>query len=256
LKRQKEAFKRNNSGQLLIVAALAIAILISSTTTYVYELTTESSGTNNSSINDFVFVIKQSSRNVVISSLANVSNGGVNAILRENFNLFSQVLRNMYQLGINNLEFTVQNDSSYSEGSRLSWGNSGVGVSSASANFTLRVYAETVNVTVEYAVNITTVVTASGSYNALVGNAKNVTVACNIKNEGQPALAKSLAVFCNNAGNWTQVDAANDLSVIDHGDGMYAISFMVAVEDPVQVSVQVLDLRNVFVYANMTCSGI
>jgi hypothetical protein len=253
LKKLKKTFKRNNSGQLLIVAALAIAILISSTTTYVYELTRESSGTNTSSITDFVLAMKQTTRNVVISSLANVSNSGVNTILTENLNLFSQVLRNMHQLGINNLEFTVRNVSGYDEGSQLSWGASGVGVSSASANFTLQVYAETANITVEYAVNITTVVTVSGSYVALVGNAKNVSLTCNIKNEGQPALVKSLAVFYNDAGNWTQVGAANNLSIVDHGNGTYAVSFTIADEDPVQVSVQVLDLRNIFACANVTC---
>ena len=253
--KKQNTFRHNNSGQLLIVAALAIAILISSTTTYVYELSRETSNTNTSSLNDFVLAIKQSTRNVVLSSLANVSNGGVNTILTENLNLFSHVVRDLYRLGINNLQFTVRDDSNYNEGLRFSRGNSGVGVSSASANFMLQVFAETTNINLQYEINMTTVVTINGSYIALDDNAKNVSLTCNVENEGQPALAKSLVMFYNNAGNWTQVDTANNLSIIDHGDGTYTVSFTVAVEDPVQVSVQVLDLRSIFVSANMTCSG-
>ena len=253
MKKLKETFKHNNSGQLLIVAALAIAVLISSTTTYVYELSKETSGTNDSTINESILAIRQSTKNVMISSLANVSNGGTRTLLTENLNTFLHTLRNTHQLGICNLEFTTFNDSGYDEGTRLSWDTTSPATSSAYANFTLQAYGENSRIITKFAINVTTAVAVSGFYITLAGGEKNVSLTCNLKNEGEPALVKNLTVFYNDAGNWTQAGTANGLSVADYGNGTYTVSFRVVVADPVQVSVQILDLRNIFVRANMTC---
>jgi hypothetical protein len=254
MKKRGRKFKANGSGQLLIVAALAIAILISSTTIYVYELSTETNSPDASSISDFILASKQATRNAVISSLANVSNRREKTVLTTNLNNLSQVLGSMNQFGICQLAFTPLNDSSYDEGTWLSWNASGVGVSSAYVNFTLTVYGATAKVTADYAVNITTAIVVNGSYTTLGGGEKLVNLTCKIYNEGEPALAKNLTVFYENLGNWTPADVSSNLSVTECGEGTYSISFTPETSsDPVQVSVQVYDLREIFVQANTTC---
>jgi len=76
---------RNNSGQVLLIAALAIALIISSLTLYVYE-TRQSiiSADRSSRLNDFIRNVKIGSRNLIIGSLANISNEETNETLRIN----------------------------------------------------------------------------------------------------------------------------------------------------------------------------
>jgi len=254
MKKCERKFKLNSSGQLLIVAALAIAILISSTTIYVYELSKETKGTDALSISNFALALKQSTKNTVMSSLANVSNGGEKAVLTINLNGFSRVLRSLNLFGICHLAFTPLNNSNYDGGVRLSWNASDVGISSAYANFTLNVYGQTAEIAVGYAINVTTSIAVNGSYTALESGEKLVNLTCKMFNEGEPALAKNITLFYENLGNWTLVDASNNLSIVDYGNGVYSITFTVKItSDVVPVSVHVHDLRDIFVKANTTC---
>jgi len=247
-------FKANSSGQLLIVAALAIAILISSTTFYVYELSKKTNSADAPSISDLVLALKQSTINAMISSIANVSNGGGKTMLTTNLNGLSQVLRSLYNIGICHLAFTPLNDSNYDSGVWLSWNTSGMGVSSVHANFTLNVYGVTTKVSASYAINVTTAIAINGSYTTLEGGEKLVNLTFNMYNEGEPALAKNMTLLYENLGNWTLVDASNNLCIVDYGNGTCLISFEVNIpSDFVQVSVHVHDLRDIFVQANTTC---
>ena len=76
---------RNNSGQVLLIAALAIAFTISSLMLYVYE-TSQSivSADRSLGLNGFIRNVKIGSRNLVVGSLANISSGGENKTLRIN----------------------------------------------------------------------------------------------------------------------------------------------------------------------------
>jgi len=254
MKKYGREFKANSSGQLLIVAALAIAILISSTTIYVYELSREANSANAQSISNFILALKQSTRNTMISSLANVSNGGEKTVLTTNLNELSQVLRSLNHFGICQLAFTPLNDSDYDAGIWLSWNTSDVGVSSAYADFTLNVYGATAKVTVNYAINITTAIAVNGSYVTLESGEKLVNLTCKMYDEGEPALTENITLFYENLGNWTLVGASNSLSIVDYGNGTYLISFTVEVpSDVVQVSVHAHDLRGISVQANTTC---
>jgi hypothetical protein len=249
-----EKLKRNSSGQLLIVAALAIAILISSTTIYVYEVSREKTATQDQLIAELVPAIKQSSRNAVISSLANASKGGEKSVLDANLNSLSKAYRSLNQYGICNLSFTVLNDSNYADGIWLSWSDtSGFGVSSAYANFSLAVYGLTANITANYAVNITTAVKLEGYY-TIYGSEKSVSLICQVFNEGKPALAKNITLYYEDLGVWLPVNSSNNFSITDYGNGTYAISFtVIAISDPVLVSAHVTDLREISVQANATC---
>ena len=253
-KRQRR-FRANNSGQLLIVAALAIAILISSTTMYVYELGKETNSQDCSSINNFVLALKQSTRNTMISSLANVSNGGEKNVLAANLNGLCQVFRSINNLGICQLSFTPLSDSNYDVGTWLSWNISDVGVSSAYANFTLEVYGMAMNVTLNYAVNVTSAIAINGYCTKLGGDdEKLVYLTCNVYNEGKPALAKNMTFFYERLGSWLPVNSSNDLSVADYGNGTYHTSFTVSTPlNALQVSAHIYDVRDIFVQADTTC---
>jgi len=253
MRKCKRKFGANSSGQLLIVAALAIAIIISSTTIYVYELSKETNSTESCSIIDVILALEQSTKNTIISSLANISKGGEKAILEANLNDLSQAFRNLHQIGMCYLSFTLINDSRYDSGVCLSWNTNDSGVSTAYADFTLTVQSIAANLAIDYAVNITTTIAINGSYTKLGGEEKLVNITCRVFNEEKSALAKNVTLFYENLGSWIPVNSSNNLSTVDYGNGTYLLSFTVSASSPVQVSPHVYDLRDIFVQANTTC---
>jgi hypothetical protein len=254
MKAQKSKLAANSSGQLLIVTALVIAILISSTAAYIYELGMETNNTPTQSISNFVLALKASTRNAVISSLVNVSNGGEKTTLAANLNELSQLFASIRNIGFCNLNFTVPNDAQYDSGTRISW-NTNTGVSSAYVNFALSVYGIAENVTVNYAINITTATTIGGYFTKTEGDGKLVNLTCKVYNEGKPALAKNVSVFYEDLGSWIPANASNNLLIVDYGDGTYAISFTADVpSETVHVLVKVYDMRDILVQAEAFCN--
>jgi len=254
MKKCERKLKGNSSGQLLIIAALAIALLISSTTIYVYELSKETNSVHGSSINNFVLALKQTTKNTVLGSLANISNGGEKTALTNNLNRLSQVLRRSNHFGICHLAFAPLSDSNYDAGIWFSWNTSDMGISSAYATITLKVYGIAENVTLNYALNIITAIAINGYYTKLDGNEKLVNLTCNVYNEGKPALAKNMTLFYESFGSWVPIDSSNNLSIMDYGNSTYHISFIVTTSaNNMQVSTHIHDLRDIFVQANTTC---
>ncbi len=178
---------------------------------------------------------------------------GEKAILEANLNDLSQAFTNLHQLGMCYLSFTLINDSRYDSGVCLSWNTNGSGVSTAYANFTLKVQSMAANLAIDYAVNITTTIAINGSYTMLGGEEKLVNLTCRVYNKEEPALAKSITLFYENLGSWIPVNSSNNLSTVDYGNGTYLLSFTVSTSTPVLVSTHVYDLRDIFVQANMTC---
>jgi len=246
MKQLQGRLKANCSGQLLIVAALAIALLISSTTAYVYELSEETRASGMEQMGDLVFALKQGTRNTMISSLANASNGGEKTLLATNLDKLSEVMRSIHSFGSCNLLFRTFNDSLYDQGIRLSWNTTNMGVSSASANFTLNVDNAAAEIVVNYDINVTTSLTVNGSY-IDEGTEKLANLTCRVYNEDQSVLAENIGVFYGNSGNWVQVDPSS-LSTVDFGNGTYSLSFAVP-SDTVQASIHVIDSRGVLVQA-------
>lgn len=254
MKRFKRKLRANSSGQLLIVAALTIAILISSTTIYVYEISREPNNVDSHPNSDVILALKQSTKNTVISSLANVSKGGEKAILEANLNGLSQVFGKLHKFGMCYLSFTAINDSRYDSGVYLSWNTNGIGVSSAYANFTLKVQSMTGNTAVEYSVNMTTMITINGAYVRLEGEEKRVNLTCQVFNEEEPALAKNITLLYEDLGSWMPINSSNNLSMVNYGNGTYLLSFTVSISSDVHVSAHVYDFRDIFVQANTTCT--
>ncbi|MCS7114248.1 MAG: hypothetical protein RMJ15_02195 [Nitrososphaerota archaeon] len=249
--------RANGSGQLLIVAALAIAILISSTTIYVYELSRERQSVEDAPLGDFILAVKQGTRNAVISALANVTKGGEKTLLAENLNTLIEAYLSLNQHGISRLSYAFPEDQNYEGGVRIAWSRDGFGISSAYADFTLAVYGLTANITSAYTVNITTTITLSGYY--VVGEeGKIVSITCRVFNEGEPALARNIALHYKDgdAEVWTPVNPSS-LMVTDYGNGTYNMSFTAAASSAsLEVSAHVQDLRGILVKANTICHQI
>jgi len=258
MKNSRNNLRSNSSGQLLLVAALAIALLISSTTVYVYELSKETNVADSSPTDDFVSALRQSVVNTMVGSLANISNGGDRAVLGTNLNALSEVVLSLKQFGISQLDFSLLNDATYDSGVQLSWNTSDVGISSAYADFKVRVYGAAANITAGYAINVTTTLTISGSFVALSGDERLINLTCQVYNEGEPALSKNVTLFYENLGSWIPVDSSNNLSIMDYGNGTYTISLTVngppvIPPDSIQVSANIYDTREIRVQANTTC---
>lgn len=255
MKAYKRNFRENTSGQLLIVAALAIAILIASASIYVYELNVEQSSQCSFQNANFVPAIKQCTRNALISSLANISNGGAKTVLATNLEGLAENLRSLRQQAIFQLAFSLHNDSDYESGVRLFWGAEGFGVSSAYVGFTLNVQGVE-NVELEYKLNVTTAILVEGFYTEN-GDEKNVTLTCQIYNEEKPAQAKNISLFYKVNDSWIPVESSNNISIVDFGNGTYVISFSAIIpSEPARVSVHITDMRGIFVYADVTCTNV
>ena len=253
----KNFYGRKNSGQSLIVTSLVVSLLIISIFYGVFEANRTNEPRASTTLNSHVLAVKLGLKNTVTSALVNVSNGGTNQTLTTNLSKYTSFLGNQSFFGKCVTLFSVPDSSHYQSGIYLSWGTDGTGVSSAYANSTLHFVEMESEVLLETVTNITTSLTLEGTYTKLVGATKQVNVTCRIFNENDPALAESVTLYYEYDGdpsdqNWIIVDSP---SVIDFGNGTYIISFDAVTQtrnDPILVSAQVYDTRNVFVLANMT----
>jgi hypothetical protein len=245
--------KRSNHGQALIVAALIIALLFISTICYVLE-TEKDTISIQSTTNINLLAIKVSSKNTLISALANISNGGGREVLMKDLKMLSTTLHTHSYDAESDLSFETFNSSPYQDGTWISWGDLGFGISSTYASFAIKESGLAVNYFTMYEVNITTALQIEGVYRDQ-GAEKTVNISCTVYDENGPALANKIDLFYWNQtdGSWTSVVQQNNLTIVDYGNGTYDISFVAYSQEPVNVSAHVNDFRNIFVMANATC---
>ncbi len=244
----------NKSGQALILSALAVAVLITSTLSYVYELDRAQTPSVEGSLGDLILSIKHMSRNAVISSLANISQSLDFEVLNTNLEKVSNVCSGWNHQGISQLMFTVLNDSVYQSGTLISWNESGSGVTSSYANFTLVVSDQASEASVEYAVNVTTRLSLNGSWMPYNGS-RLFTIALNVIDESGPESLRNMTVSIFDGSVWVEI-SADSLVSLDHGDGSYGLNFFAKVlSEYVPVSVRVTDSRGVIVAGDAICSG-
>lgn len=250
--------KRNgNSGQIFILAILTITLVLISTQIYVYETTTQSVNSNSDSFSDFVFMTKLGCKHTMVSSLANVSVGGSAGLLSTNLETLDSLIESQYQFGKCLLSYTLRNTWPYSNGIWLSWGSSGTGISGAYANFTFKVSDREINATATFVTNVTTTLSIVGTWRRLVGNDKQISVTCNLFNEGNPALAKSITIYYHAGNDWYRADLSSNYSLANYGNGTYIVTFEASIlGNEVNVSAQVYDTREIFVRANTTCTQV
>ena len=250
---KKRDLKRDNSGQVLVITALLVALLLLSTAIYIIETEKEVPTIGTDENNAFP-AYKQSTRNTLISALANVTNGGDAGVLTADLNeLNSAITSHSYQ-AILQMDFTPQNTAPYQNGIWISWGTDGQGVSSAYVNFAFNSSGSSTTSNLEYAVNVTSAVNLSGNYLQLNDTFKQVNLTVNVLNEGKPALAQNFTFYFENATDWIQVDSP---SITNFGNGTYAVSFTAETDQPsgtLLVSMYCQDQRGITVGANVTCS--
>jgi len=255
--KSKSVNRKESSGQVVLIAVLAMALILLSTQVYVFELQTQTAEVNSNDLNDYVFAVRLGSRNVVLGSLANVSHGGSNNVLATNLQRWALLVGRETNFGKSVLNCTVEDDYPYSSGVWLFWGNGGVGVSSASANFNFELSDMGENVNLSYCINVTSTLLVQGTYATIQGDEKQVNVTIRLLNEGEPALAEQITLYYRVLDNWLSPNASNNYVVVDYGNGTYQASFRANIPSPsVEVSVRVIDQREIFVQANATCSEI
>jgi hypothetical protein len=245
--------KRSNHGQALIVTALIIALLFVSTFYYVLEAEKDTISLQSTSDTD-LSAVKASSKNTLISALANISNGGGTEVLAEDLKMLSSTLHTHSYDAECDLSFTLLNSPLYQGGTRISWGDLGFGVSSAYASFVINDSGLSGNYFTTYGVNITTALQIEGICNG-EGAEKTVNISCTVYDENGPCLANKIDIFYQNQtdSSWLKVGQQNNQTIIDYHNGTYDISFVAFSPAPINVSAQVNDARNIFVIANTTC---
>lgn len=250
----KRSFKRDRSGQVLIVTALLVSLLLLSTALYVIEVEKEVPTVDAGEGNVFSGY-KQSVRSTLISALANATSGGDRGILAADLaELKTAILSHSYQ-ALLTMDYNTLNSSGYQNGFWIIWGTNGQGVSSVYASFVFASSSLSATSNLEYAINVTSEVNLSGNYQQLNDTTKQVNLIVNILNEGKPALANNFTFSYQNATDWIRVDSPN---TTNFGNGTYATSFYAETpqsNDPLVVSVLSQDERGIFVGANVTCTS-
>ena len=248
----KRSLRRNNSGQALIITALIIAMLVISTAYYVLEIDTASS-MDQTPLDSTFLTTKPSIVNTLINSLANISNGGDDQVLNANLKELTEAIQNSSYGGQLEFLITPVNSTPYQNGLLISWGDNGQGISSACANVALNFSNPTETYNSIYEVNITTAITAEGSYTAN-GTQETVNIICQLYNENQATLANDFTIYYQEAsGNWTPADSTTNLNINNYGNGTYLITFNAPAQGTIQASIGAHDPRNIFVMTNTTC---
>ena len=245
-------FRRNCSGQVLIVSALLVAILLLSTALYVIEVGKQVPIASTET--DVFFDYQQTVRNTLISALANVTDNGSSSILGTDLaELNTAILSSSYQ-ALLTMEYTLLNSSNYQNGLWVSWGTHGLGVSSAYASFRFESSIPSASSNIEYAVNVTSTVKINGDYHQIDYTTKQVNLTVNMLNEGKAALAHNFIFSYQNIADWVPADSP---SIASFGNGTYTASFnakTTTLNDPLVVSLRCQDARGIFVGANLTCT--
>jgi len=251
----REMERKQSSGQVILIAVLAMALILLSTQIYVFEVRMSTVHLDSNSLNDYFFAIKLGSRNVVIGSIANVSEGGSNTVLMANLDKLVALVNRQNQFGRSTLNYTVEETAPYSSGVWLFWGTDGFGVSSAFAQFTFNLSDREVDADFSYFINVTTTLTVKGNYRTMLADEKQVNVTVNLLNEAKPALASQVTLYYRILDRWLAPNASNNYIVTDYGNGTYFASFLANIPSlTVEVSVLVRDQQQILVQTNATCS--
>jgi hypothetical protein len=245
--------RRGCSGQILAVSALVIALIMISTAMYIYDLSGNIGDSEAYLLNDYVRSIMLGSKHAVVSALANATNGGSNETLAANLDAWSAASGRQYIFGTLALNYTLGNSPPYTSGLYVNWSMDGKGVSEAYADFVLNTSGRELKMRYPFYVNISTRLQVEGYLAQVSPRTEQATVVCRLFNEGEPALAWNVTVFCKDSGVWLVPSAAYNYSLLDYGNGTYRATFTL---DPsaasLDVSAQVFDSRGIFVQANAT----
>lgn len=246
--------RRQKSGQVILIAVLAIALMLLSAQVYVFDVQMSTFSLESDGISDYIAAIKLGSRNVVAGSLSNISNSGASSILFANLNRWATLVNVQSQFGRSTLTYLLEESSPYSSGVWLSWSTEGYGVSSSVVHFALSLSDREVDADLSYSVNVTTGLNIEGAWKAILGDEKQVNITINLLNEGKPALAQQITLYYRLSDGWFALNASSNYTVTDYGNGTYTATFNASIpSSTVEVSVSLIDQRQILVKANATC---
>jgi hypothetical protein len=251
----RRSFRRDSRGQVIIITGLLVALLLLSTAVCVIEMSKFTPKADETPQTVTYVGLEANLRNAVISGLANVTGGGNASVLAMDLDLLkAAILSHSYQTMFT-LDYSLQNDAPYMQGLWVSWGNTS-GVSGASASFTVDSQNAQGTSKAQYAINVTTQVTASGGFVQLNGTAKQVSLSVAVFNEGNAALTETMNLRFFNVTEWVDVTAP---VVTDFGNGTYAVTFFAdgtPVDEPLYVSAECVDMRGISVGVNIVCNRV
>ncbi len=203
---KKRSLKKDCSGQVIIITALLVALLLLSTAMYVIE-TGKNVPTPGNDGDNFFPAYEQSIRSTLISALANISSGGNPGVLTADLNeLNSAIISHSYQ-DIVQMAYTPLNTTPYQNGTWISRGVDGHGISSAYVSFAFNSSGLSTASNLEYNSNITTEVNLIGNYSQLNDTLAQANLTFNVLNEDQPALAQNFTFYFQNIAYWVKVEA-------------------------------------------------
>jgi hypothetical protein len=246
--------RRQNSGQVILIAVLAMALILLSAQVYVFDVQTSTFSLDSDSISDYIATIKLGSQNVVAGSLSNISKNGASSVLAANLARWATLVNTQSQFGRSTLSYEEEESLPYSSGIWLSWNTQGYGVSSSVVHFAFNLSDREVEAELSYVINVTTSLNVEGTWRTILGDEKQVNFTINLLNEGKPALAHQITLYYRFSTSWLVPNASNNYAITDYGNGTYRASFNVSIPSPrVEVSLSVIDQRQILVKANATC---
>ena len=251
--------RHGNSGQVLIITSLIVVLLLLSTAIYTRDLKNRIPLYQPESSAIFS-AIRVGAAHTIVSALANITNGGTHSILVQDLDEYQLALSTQLSNAIVTMNYILKDDPPYTEGVFISWGNEGIGISSICTSFSVNHSSLAAERYSEFEVNITSKLTVQSHY-TLNGTAASANVTLMLMNEGTPTLPNNLAVMykmedLTAPGEWR---IPSNPSILDFGNGTQLISFSTQAQPQngnMAVSVQVVDLRGVFIMANATCTRV
>jgi len=238
-------------GVNLIVSALLIAILIFSIQLYVFRMSRGEPSGQYSILSDYLMHVEQGSRHAVSASLVNVSQGGSISVLSENMERWGGFVEADYRFGLINMSHTLYDQTPYSDGVWLDWGENGTGVSSVAVDFDLYLSGRGVESELSFPVNVTTSLDVSGDWMPSGLGYKWVAVDIVLRNDEGYALEGDFLVEYENVV-WLDVSSAPAYIWSDYGNGTYRCEFNTTHPGGlVRVRTQVYDRRDIYVEAEI-----
>jgi hypothetical protein len=234
-----------------------MALILLSAQVYVFDVQMSTFSLDSDSISDYIATIKLGSRNVVTGSLSNISKNGASSVLAANLARWATLVNTQSQFGKSTLSYAEEESPPYSTGVWLSWNTQGYGVSSSVVHFAFNLSDREVDTDLAYVVNITTRLNIEGISKTILGDEKQVNVTFNLLNEGKPALAHQITLYYRFSTSWLAPNVSNNYAITDYGNGTYKASFDANIPSSiVEVSLSVIDQRQILVKANATCTRV
>ena len=247
------SFRRNCRGQVIVVTALLVALIFLSTAMYVIEIEKETPTVQS---NDGVPIdsYQNSVRSSLVSALANISAGGNPSILASDLaQLKSVILAHSYESQLT-LDYTLFNNSGYSNGVLISWNSTGNGISSVYALVSCTSLSQHGSSAVSYAVNITSRIYVTGYFTRINNTHNQVNLVINLTSESGPMLAERFVFGYFNSNQWVTETSP---TIINYGNGTYDVTFVATTGPKIKtldISTLSLDNRGTTVCANVTCN--